>query len=119
MGTESQESPPADGVCNFDPHVIKYWSSIQQTIVFSSVEVELYALFKCAWQILGIVNFAFDLGPCLQAIVHIDVSAVLAITQRRGFGKFRHIDAPLVVDPRKGVTGHHQNEDDQWQGGFC
>ena len=39
-----------------------------------------------------VVNLVFDLGLNLQAMAHTDASAVLAIIQRRGVGKFRHIE---------------------------
>lgn len=47
---------------------------------------------KCACQSIGIVNLASDFGIKLEASVRIDASAVLAITQRQGLGKLRHID---------------------------
>lgn len=48
---------------------------------------------KCACQAIGIVNLELDFGIQLQAIVRIDASVALAIGQRQGQGKFRHIAA--------------------------
>ena len=75
---------------------IKTWSSTQHIIALSSAEVEFYALLKCACQTIGTMNLALDFGIKLQASVRTDASAALAITQRQGLGKPRHIDVPLL-----------------------
>ena len=62
-------------------------------IALSSAEAELYALLKCVCQTLGAINLALDFGSEIKAIVNIDASAALAITQRQGLGKFRNIAA--------------------------
>ena len=91
-GDQTIRKSTSGGVCRIGPHVIKTWSSTQQMIAFSSAEAELYALLKCACQILGIMNLALDFGIQLRATVHIDASAALATSQRQGLGQFRHID---------------------------
>ena len=63
------------------PHVTTIWPSTQQIIAFRSADAEFYALFKCACQTLGKLNFASDVELTLKATVHIDASAVLAITR--------------------------------------
>ena len=91
-GDRQTRKSTSGGVCRIGPHVIKTWSSTQQMIALSSAEAELYALLKCACQTLGIMNLALDFGIRLQATVHTDASAALAISQRQGLGKLRHID---------------------------
>ena len=76
-----------------DTHTINTWSSTQHIIALSSAEAELYALLKYACQTIGIVNLDSVFGIVFQASVRTDASAALAITQRQGLGKWRHIDA--------------------------
>lgn len=80
------------GACMIASHTIKTWSSTQQIIALSTAEAELYALIKCACQCIGIISLAADFGVELKATVMTDASAALGISQRRGLGKFRHID---------------------------
>ena len=40
---------------------------------------------------MGLVSLAADFGYDLQSIVNSDASAALAIAQRQGLGKLRHI----------------------------
>ena len=75
---------------------MKFWSANQQVIALSSGEAELYALTKGAAQTLGMVSMARDMGESLRAVVHSDSSAALAISQRVGLGKVRHIDVQYL-----------------------
>ena len=77
-------------------HLIKSWSSNQQIIAFSSGEAELYAMTKGAAQILGLVSVGEDFGETLGARVHTDSSAALAIYQRVGLGKVRHLQVQYL-----------------------
>ena len=100
-GDQVSRKSTSGGVCRVGSHIIKSWSSTQHIIALSSAEAGFYALLKRACQTLGVVNLALDFGIKLNAIVHIDASVALAITQRQGLGKLRHIDLHLAVDPRK------------------
>ena len=71
--------------------MIKSWSTTQATVALSSGEAELYALAKGASQSLGLVALAGDMGVDMDARVHIDSSAALGITSRKGLGKLRHV----------------------------
>lgn len=73
-------------------HLIKSWSSTQSVVALSSAEAELYALLKTACQALGVASLASDFGIELEVIVNSDSSAALAITQRHGLRKLRHIN---------------------------
>ena len=72
-------------------HTLKSWSTTQATVAMSSAEAELYALTKGAANSLGFMAMAADFGLKLDAMVHSDASAALAIAQRQGLGKLRHV----------------------------
>ena len=87
-------------------HLIKSWSSNQQIVALSSGEAELYALTKGAAQTLGIVSMARDMGDSLRAVVRSDSSAALAISQRVGLGKVRHLEVQyLWIQERHSCEG--------------
>ncbi len=77
-------------------HVIKTWSSTQATVAMSSAEAELFSLTKGASVTLGLMSVARDLGISLGATVHSDASAALAIVQRQGLGKLRHLQVQYL-----------------------
>ena len=77
-------------------HLIKSWSSNQQIVALSSGEAELYVLTQGAAQTLGIVSMTRDLGEALKAVVKSDSSAALAISQRVGLGKVRHLEVQYL-----------------------
>ena len=72
-------------------HAIKSWSTNQTIIALSSAEAELYALLKGASQVLGLTSMGWDFGDELSAGLWSDASAAIAISQRSGLGKLRHI----------------------------
>ena len=57
----------------------------------SSGEAELYAMLKGATMTIGFISLAADFGRNLQGKVHSDASAAIAIVNRSGVGKLRHI----------------------------
>ena len=73
-------------------------------IALSSADVELYALLKCPCQTLGILNLALDFGIRFQAAAHNDANAALAVTQRHGLGKLRHIAAHWLWIQRTNIN---------------
>ena len=77
-------------------HTFKTCASTQQIIALSAAEAELYALIKCACQIIGLISLADDFGIPLKAQLVTDASAALGIIQRRGLGQLRHIDMQWV-----------------------
>ena len=94
-------------------HYLKGWSKTQQCVTLSSAEAELVAMNKAAAELLGILSMYTDLGeqarnPAvgyrgssavsgedaywnLSGVICGDSSAALAISNRRGVGKLRHI----------------------------
>ena len=77
-------------------HCIKSWSSNQSVIALSSAEAELYALLKGASQSLGLNSMGSDFGDDIRAGLWSDASAAIAISQRSGLGKLRHIQTQYL-----------------------
>ena len=110
-GDRASRKSTSSGMIFRGHHVLKSWSSNPQVIALSSGDAELYALTKGAAQTLGIVSMARDMGEGLIAVIRSDSSAALAISQRVGLGKVRHIEvqylwiqerhAALQIDLRK------------------
>ena len=57
----------------------------------SSAEAELIALVKCSAELLGIRSMYKDWGITASGVIYADSSAALAIANRKGAGKLRHI----------------------------
>ena len=73
-------------------HFLKGWSRTQNHVTLSSAEAELIALVKCSAELLGIRSAMSDFGVESNGVVYADSSAALAIANRKGAGKFRHIN---------------------------
>ena len=84
------------GAVKLGGHCIKTWSSTQATVAMSSAEAELYGLVKGAATSLGIISLCRDLGIGVNVHIHSDASATLAIIQRQGIGKLRHINVQYL-----------------------
>ena len=84
------------GAVTIGGHYIKGWSSTQSSITLSSAEAELTAMTKAVAETLGIINIAKDLGADLRGVVYADSSAALAIADRKGSGKLRHINVKML-----------------------
>ena len=77
-------------------HLIKSWSTTQAGIALSSAEAELVAMTKAIAETMGIGNMVKDLGHDMKGVVYADSSAALAIADRKGSGKLRHINIRLL-----------------------
>ena len=84
------------GISFIGGHAIKSWSTNQNIIALSSAEAELYALLKGASQSLGWQSMANDFGDNLSIGLYSDASAAIAISQRTGLGKLRHIQTQYL-----------------------
>lgn len=62
----------------------------------SSAEAELVAMTKATAETMGILNMIQDLGEQRKGIVYADSSAALAIADRKGSGKLRHINIRML-----------------------
>ena len=77
-------------------HCIRTWSATQHAYALSSAEAELYALLKGASEALGLRAMAPDLGDDVTIGVYSDATAAIAISQRQGLGKLRHIETQYL-----------------------
>ena len=72
-------------------HGIRSWSTTQKCVALSSGEAELMALVKATCEAIGLAQLAKGWGLEFQVSVHVDSSAALAVTARKGNGKLRHV----------------------------
>ena len=72
-------------------HHVKSWCITQKRVTLSSAEAELGALVKTAAETIGILQMVEGLGREATGEVFVDSSAALAIVNRKGCGKLRHV----------------------------
>ena len=77
-------------------HFLKGWSRTQNNVTCSSAEAELIALVKCSAELLGMRSAMKDWGVESSGVVYADSSAALAIANRKGAGKLRHINVSAL-----------------------
>eukprot|EP00973_Karenia_brevis_P059202 8243566-Karenia_brevis.AAC.1 len=73
-------------------HFIKGWARTQDSIALSSAEADLVALVKTSAELMGVLSMCRDWGEERKGVVSVDSSAALAVTDRKGSGKLRHIN---------------------------
>ena len=84
------------GAIMIGSHFIKGWSRTQNSVTLSSAEAELVAICKLSAEVLGCLAMLKEWGDEKKAIVMGDSSAALAVVQRKGSGKLRHINIGLL-----------------------
>ena len=72
-------------------HCIRSWCSTQKSVTLSSAEAELVAAVRATTEGIGLTQLAEGWGLQMSAEIHVDSSAALAVTARRGNGKLRHV----------------------------
>ena len=77
-------------------HFIKSWSRTQQCVTLSSAEAELVAMTKLMAEMIGLQQLSFEWGCPVRGRVYADSTAALAIAERKGCGKLRHISVGLL-----------------------
>ncbi len=73
-------------------HLLKHWSSTQQTIALSSGEAELKGIVKGAAEGLGLQSVGKDLNIEYDVHVYTDSSAAMGMVARKGMGRVRHVE---------------------------
>ncbi len=73
-------------------HLLKHWSSTQQTVALSSGEAELKGIVKGAAEGMGMQNIAKDLNIHYDIHLYTDSSAAMGMDARKGIGTVRHIE---------------------------
>jgi len=79
-------------------HLVKFSSQTQIPVAISVGESEFYALTKGAAQALGLQSICSDWGLSYAVDIHTDSSSSIGTASRRGAGKLRHIETPLLLD---------------------
>ena len=79
------------GVILRGTHHVKSWCITQKRVTLSSAEAELGALVKAASETIGILQMVEGLGREVTGEVFVDSSAALAVVNRKGCGKLRHV----------------------------
>ena len=77
-------------------HYLKSWSSTQKNVTLSSGEAELVAAVKASCELIGILQMSSEWGTEAEGEVFVDSTAALAITQRKGNGKMRHVRVGML-----------------------
>ena len=70
---------------------MKSWASTQKKVTLSSAEAELAACIKAACETIGILQMVASFGRTVEGEIMVDSSAALAVVNRKGNGKLRHI----------------------------
>ena len=73
-------------------HLIKHWSTTQQTVALSSGEAELKGIVKGAAEGLGIQSVGRDLRLEHSVDIYTDSSAAMGMVARKGIGRVRHVE---------------------------
>ena len=79
------------GVAMLGTHCVKCYSVTQKFVTLSSGEAELMAMVKATTEAIGLTQLAASWGNQLEAEIFVDSSAALAVTNRKGCGKLRHV----------------------------
>ena len=72
--------------------LVKAWSKTQACVTLSSAEAELVAAVRAASESIGCQSILLDLGVHSKINLGMDSSAAMAMLNRDGLGKSRHID---------------------------
>jgi hypothetical protein len=72
-------------------HCLRTYSVTQKSVALSSAEAELISLVRATTEGIGMCQLAEGVNIILQAAMYADSSAALAVVQRRGNGRLRHI----------------------------
>lgn len=84
------------GCLMFGGHMVKSWSSTQQSVSLSSGEAEFYGVVRASGIALGHQSLLKDLGYQIPVRIRTDSSAAIGICQRQGLGRLRHIDTQAL-----------------------
>ena len=77
-------------------HLVKTWSSTQQSISLSSGEAEMVGATQAATAALGFRPLLADLGVNWSAKIWTDSMASIGMCSRQGLGKVRHLDTQVM-----------------------
>ncbi len=90
-GCQKTRRSTSSGCLMIGPHTIKTWSRTQHGIALSSAEAELYAAGRGAQEGRGLQQLLEGVKVKSDVQLYMDAKAAIAIIQREGLGKMRHI----------------------------
>ena len=93
------------GIIMRGSHYLKSWSSTQKNVTLSSGEAELVACVKASCELIGVLQMCSEWGTDSEGDVYVDSTAALAITQRKGNGKMRHVRVGMLWIQEKAEEG--------------
>ena len=73
-------------------HCVKSWAKRQQVVALSTAEAELYAAVRAAADALGMQSLCRDIGIQAEVDLYLDSSSALALTNRAGLGRAKHVE---------------------------
>ena len=77
-------------------HLIKSWSNTQHAVATLSAESESIAMIKGTSEGIGIARIMAEFGEDIGLRLWADASTALALVEREGVGKVRHIDVGVL-----------------------
>ena len=83
-------------VAKHGSHVLKVGAQTQGTLALSVGESEFFGTVKGAATAIGMQSVAKDWGLDMEAVLETDSASAKGILSRRGAGKIRHLDTPLL-----------------------
>ncbi len=92
-------------------HTIKSWSKTQATVATSSAEAELYAVARGTQEAMASLTMLREFNIIFTAKLFTVASAALAISQREGLGKLKHINVQWlwIQDiSKRGMVWYHK-----------
>ena len=90
-GCKRTRKSTSGGVVIWGVHMIKSGSTTQSVIALSSGGAEYYGMVRGASVALGLQSVPKDFNIDTNIVLNSDASAAIAISNRRGLGKVRHI----------------------------
>ncbi len=90
-GCRRTRKSTSGGLVQMGDHYIKSWAKTQSTIATSSAEAELYAVVKATQEGMATAAIYAAYQRDIKIKLWCDASAALAIVQRNGLGKTKHV----------------------------
>ena len=95
-GCRRSRKSTSGGAIRIGQHTVKTWAKTQAIVAKSSAEAELYSVVRGACEGLGMSSLLEDFGSQSALRLHLDSSAALAILERQGLSKIRHVDVNML-----------------------
>ena len=77
-------------------HCLLHWCRGQAVIALSSGEAEYYSLVTLVSELCGLRSLGLDWNLDYRLAVHIDATAAIGMSARRGLGRVKHVDTVFL-----------------------